>query len=175
MRNVYRAAVLAGMLLMLLGGCGGSAAPSAFPPPTASAETAALIQTDGEEAATKETGEDETMLYIRIGDTTLTAEPAGTEAAEALLELLESGPVTIRVENYGGFEKVGQLPRALPRNDTRITTRPGDIMLYQGDSIVLFYGSNTWSYTRLGRIAETGDTDLAALLGGPETEITLSR
>ena len=115
------------------------------------------------------------MLYIRIGDTTLTAEPARTEAAEALLELLEAGPVTIRVENYGGFEKVGQLPQAFPRNDTRITTRPGDIMLYQGDSIVLFYGSNTWSYTRLGRIAETGDTDLAGLLGGPETEIILSR
>lgn len=115
------------------------------------------------------------MFYIQIGDTTLTAAPADTEAADALMELLEDGPLTVRVENYGGFEKVGELPQALARQDTRITTRPGDIMLYQGDSIVLFYGSNTWSYTRLGTILDVSGSDLAAVLGGAETQIILSK
>lgn len=176
--NVFSAALALAVLLML-GGCGaGETAPVAETPEISRAETgetAAAVPTEREETATRETGEEETVLYIQIGDTTLTAEPADTQAADALMELLKDGPMTVQVENYGGFEKVGELPRALPHQDSRITTRAGDIMLYQGDSIVLFYGSNTWSYTRLGTIRDVGGQDLAAVLGGPETQITLSR
>lgn len=176
--NVFSAALVLAVLLML-GGCGaGEAAPVAETPEISRAETgetAVAVPTGREETATRETGEEETVLYIQIGDTTLTAEPADTQAADALMELLKDGPVTVQVENYGGFEKVGELPRALPHQDSRITTRAGDIMLYQGDSIVLFYGSNTWSYTRLGTIRDVSGKDLATVLGGPETQITLSR
>ena len=174
-----QAAVLAVAVLLLLGGCGRSDRIS--PAGTESAagektsESAAFDQTDGQETFAPKAEEKETMLYIQIGDTTLAAEPADSEAAAALLELLEDGPLTIPVENYGGFEKAGTLPQALPRQDTRITTRPGDIMLYQGDSIVLFYGSNTWSYTRLGTILDVSGSDLAAVLGGAETQIILSK
>lgn len=114
-------------------------------------------------------------MQIQIGDTTLTAVPADTEAADALLELLAEGPVTIQAENYGGFEKVGSLPKALPQADSRITTRPGDIMLYQGDSIVFFYGSNTWAYTPLAIIQDASAEELRQALGGSATSITLSR
>lgn len=165
------AAALVLAVLLMLGGCGRETAA----PPAGTEETAKFAPEAEKTAATQETGEEETLLYIQIGETTLTAEPAATEAADALMELLAEGPLTVQVENYGGFEKVGELPRALPRQDSRITTKPGDIMLYQGDSIVLFYGSNTWSYTRLGTIRDVSGKELVALLGGTETQITLSR
>ena len=178
-RARHYGAALALAVLLILGGCGRNGGTT--PTETLSAarentpESAVPARTEEEETATAETGEEETMFYIQIGDTTLTAAPADTEAADALMELLEDGPLTVRVENYGGFEKVGELPQALARQDTRITTRPGDIMLYQGDSIVLFYGSNTWSYTRLGTILDVSGSDLAAVLGGAETQIILSK
>lgn len=112
------------------------------------------------------------MLYIQIGEHTLAAELEQNPSAEALAALLEEGPVTVEVENYGGFEKVGALPEALPRNDEQATARPGDVMLYQGDSIVLFYGSNRWAYTRLAHITDTAG--LEAALSGSETTLTLS-
>lgn len=114
------------------------------------------------------------MLHIRIGNTTFCAVPAQNESAAALMELLADGPITIRAENYGGFEKVGSLPRKLPQRDTRMTTVPGDVMLYQGDSIVFFYGSNTWAYTPLAVIREDRDR-LRQAFGGTETTVTLFR
>ena len=108
------------------------------------------------------------MLYIQIGDATLTAVLEDNPSAQALAELLEDGPVTLEAENYGGFEKTARLPE----NDARITAGPGDVMLYQGDTVVLFYGSNTWSYTKLARITET--EGLEAALSGGETAFTLS-
>lgn len=168
--------VLVLAVLLILGGC--TRETGALPVRTAAvqtAESAVSVSLEEQEKSTEETGEEDTLLYIQIGDTTLTAEPAGTEAADALMELLAEGPLTVRVENYGGFEKVGDLPQALPRQDSRITTKAGDIMLYQGDSIVLFYGSNTWSYTRLGTIRDVSGKALADVMGGPETQITLSR
>ena len=112
------------------------------------------------------------MLYIRVGDHALTAVLEQNPSAEALAELLAEGPVTIEVRNYGGFEKVGELPQALPRDDVQTTTSPGDVMLYQGNSIVLFYGSNSWAYTRLARITDTQGLEEA--LSGSETTLTLS-
>lgn len=112
------------------------------------------------------------MLYIQIGDATLTAVLEDNPSAQALAELLEDGPVTLEAENYGGFEKTARLPEALPQNDTRITAGPGDVMLYQGDTVVLFYGSNTWAYTKLAHITET--EGLEAALSGGETAFTLS-
>ena len=75
---------------------------------------------------------------------------------------------------YGGFEQVGALGTDLPSSDINITTKPGDIMLYTGSNIVVFYGSNSWSYTRLGHIENKSDEELKDLLGGNNVEITLS-
>ena len=121
-------------------------------------------------AATQE--EESAVLYIQIGDKTLTAALEQNPSARALAALLEEGPVTIEAENFGGFEKVGALPQALPRSDVQTTAQPGDVMLYQGDSIVLFYGSNSWAYTKLGRITDTAGLEEA--LSGDETSLTLS-
>ena len=114
------------------------------------------------------------VMTIQIGDTALRAVLEENAAADGLQELLKDGPVTIAVENYGGFEKVGPLPESLPQEDTQMTAQPGDIVLYQGNSIVFLYGSNSWSYTKLGKIRDVDSGELGEILGGPETELTLS-
>ena len=123
--------------------------------------------------AAQETEKDSEMA-IQIGDTTLRAVLEENSSADGLRELLKDGPVTIAVENYGGFEKVGSLPESLPREDVQMTAQPGDIVLYQGNSIVFFYGSNSWSYAKLGEIRDVDRGELEEILGGAETELTLS-
>ncbi len=172
-----RALVLVLVLALVLAGCSGASpspqsietAPTAVPFVEESRPQSASQQTGGSSAAPQE---EETLLYIQIGDTTLTAVLEENPSAEALAALLEEGPVTLSAQNYGGFEKTARLPEALPKNDARVTARPGDVMLYQGNSVVLFYGSNTWSYTKLARITET--EGLEAALSGGETAFTLS-
>lgn len=134
------------------------------------------LQQQPAEEAVQSTGQEEAeiMLQIQVGDTLLTAALEDNSSADALKEMLSEGPLTIEVENYGGFEKLGTLPESLPRNDTQMTAQPGDIMLYQGNSIVFFHGSNSWSYTKLGTIEQTGDLDLKEVLGGQESTVTLS-
>ena len=92
------------------------------------------------------------MLNITAGDYELSATFADNSSAEEFRELLAQGPVTVEMEDYGGFEKVGPLGTTLTRNDEQITTEPGDVILYQGNQITIYYGTNTWSFTRLARI-----------------------
>jgi hypothetical protein len=75
---------------------------------------------------------------------------------------------------YGGFEQVGSLGQSLPRNDVQTTTDAGDIVLYSGNQIVVFYGSNSWAYTRLGRISDRSAADMAELLGNGNVTLTIT-
>ncbi len=118
--------------------------------------------------------EEKTVLYIRVGELTLTAVLEENRSAAALADMLSDGEIAIEVHNYGGFEKVGELPESLPRDDIQTTAQPGDIMLYQGNSIVFFHGSNSWAYTKLGTIADADSELLREAFGGEETQITLS-
>ena len=93
-------------------------------------------------------------------------------SAEEFRELLSQGPITVEMEDYGGFEKVGPLGTTLTRNDTQITTEPGDVILYQGNQITIYYGTNSWSFTRLARIDDP--TDLRAKLGEGAVQVTFS-
>ncbi len=114
------------------------------------------------------------QIYIQVGESTLTAVLEDNESVEALKELLTDGSMTISASNYGGFEKVCSLGTELPKNDSQTTTHAGDICLYNGNQIVIFYGSNSWAYTRLGKVSDVDETELETILGGEETEITLS-
>lgn len=113
-------------------------------------------------------------LYIKIGGNTLTAVLEENESAAALKELIAEKPLTISASNYGGFEKVCTLGTSLPRSDVQTTAQAGDICLYSGNQIVIFYGSNSWSYTRLGKISGADSSELERILSGSETELTLS-
>ncbi len=117
--------------------------------------------------------EEETDIYIEVGKGTLTAVLENNESVRALKKLLGEDHLTISASNYGGFEKVCSLGTELPRNDSQITTNAGDICLYNGNQIVIFYGSNSWSYTRLGKISNADKSELEKILSGDETEITL--
>ncbi|OUN14639.1 hypothetical protein B5G42_00815 [Flavonifractor sp. An91] len=143
------------MLLALLGlsACGGS-----VPEETQSAETAS--------------GQEETALKITVGDEELLATLEDNSSAREFKELLAQGPVTIEMEDYGGFEKVGPLGTTLTRNDQQITTEPGDVILYQGNQIAIYYGTNTWSFTRLAKIDDPAD--LQAKLGEGRVQVTFS-
>ena len=118
------------------------------------------------------TAEEESMLNITVGDYALTATFADNSSAEEFRELLAQGPVTVEMEDYGGFEKVGPLGTTLPRNDTQITTEPGDVILYQGSQITIYYGTNTWHFTRLARIDDPAG--LREKLGDGAVSVTFS-
>lgn len=126
-----------------------------------------------EENLTEEDNMENTLL-ITIGDKTLTATLADTVGAVALKNLLSEEPITIDMRDYGGFEKVGSLGQNLTTDDTQTTTQAGDIVLYQGNQIVIFYGSNSWSYTRLGKINNLTQAELKEILGSGSVTITLS-
>lgn len=118
--------------------------------------------------------EKETEMYLHINGNALTISLADTDAARALASLLQESDIVYTARDYGGFEKVGSLGHTLPAEDSRIAAEPGDVMLYQGGQIVIFYGSNTWSYTRLGRIEGYSPAELAALLGTGDMQVRLS-
>lgn len=121
-----------------------------------------------------ETQEETTKMKLQIGDTTLTATLADNSSARALAELLKKGPLTLSLEDYAGMEKVGPLGTALPQNNEQMVTGPGDIILYQGSSFVIYYGTNSWRLTRLGRIDDTDEERLRELLGDGAVTVTLS-
>ena len=114
------------------------------------------------------------FLYLQIGDAVLTATLAENTATETLIELLAENPITIDMRDFGGFEKVGHLGTSLPRSDERISTNYGDIMLFQGNQLVIFYASHAWSYTRIGRINDTTQAELIDILGDGNVIVTLS-
>ena len=113
-------------------------------------------------------------MDIQIGDRVLTAELADNSSAEALAELLADGPLTLELQDYGNMEKVGPIGTDLPRNDEQITTEAGDIILYQGNSLVIYYAPNTWNFTRLGKINGWSESELRELLGEGSVTVTLS-
>ena len=116
----------------------------------------------------------QTKVLLKVGGNSMTATLTDNEATRELTKLLEQCDITKRMSDYGGFEKVGALPKSFPTSNTQITTVPGDIMLYQGNQMVIFYGSNSWSYTRLGKIDGATASNLRQFLGNGDITLTLS-
>ena len=115
-------------------------------------------------------------MYLTINGNRIEVTLAKNSSVDALVEILKKGDVTYTANDYGGFEKVGSLGHTLPTNNSQITTQAGDVILYSGNQIVLFYGSNSWSYTRLGRINGYSVSELKALLGAGKgaVQVTIS-
>ena len=111
-------------------------------------------------------------MTVQVGESTFTATLEDNAAVDALVEMMDHGPVTIQMSDYAGFEKVGPLGTSLPASNRQTTTQAGDIVLYQGNQIVIFYGSNSWSYTRLGRVEDL--TGWEEVLGSGDVTVTFS-
>lgn len=114
----------------------------------------------------------EMKMNVNVNGQDFTATLEQNSAVSALVQMMENGPVTLQLSDYAGFEKVGPLGQSLPASNSQTTTQSGDIVLYQGNQIVMFYGSNSWSYTRIGRIDDL--TGWEEALGSGDVTVTLS-
>ncbi len=172
---------LALLLIAFCAGCGSAetpaaAAPTREPEPTGSGLPPQSAAEDGPQTQDQET-EDANMeksLRLFISGTEVAVDWEENESVGALIELASAGPLSVQMSMYGGFEQVGALGTSLPRNDVQTTTQSGDIVLYAGDQIVVFYGSNSWAYTRLGRVSELSAEDMTKLLANGDVVIELS-
>ena len=113
-------------------------------------------------------------MKLLIGETEVAVLWEDNESVAALRELIADNPLTISMSMYGGFEQVGSIGKSLPRNDVQTVTEAGDIVLSAGNQIVIFYGSNSWAYTRLGRITDLTLQELTEQLGNGDISITVS-
>ena len=178
-------ALLLALMLLLLTGCSS----------TGPAETGALTESGSAEETTLPTvtepaskneasepystksslpeGTDR-MFYAHVNGKVLKILAAENSSADAFLDLLKSGDVPVEMHDYGSFEKVGPLGTTLPRNDEQITTEPGDIILYQGDQITIYYDVNNWSFTRLGKVQDLSQAELKDILGSGNVTVTFS-
>ena len=114
------------------------------------------------------------MIKIRVNNSILEVKLEDNEATKSLVEKLKDGDIFVNANEYGGFEKIGNLGFSLPRNDTSMTTSAGDIVLYQGNQISLFYKSNSWSYTKLGKVQNLDSIDLRNILGSGDVTLEIS-
>lgn len=124
--------------------------------------------TDDEKEAT------EYKMNIKIGEHLLTATLEQNSSADALLELLSEGSLTLNMSDYAGMEKIATLPTALPQNNENINTDACDLILYQGNTFSIYYDTNSWSLTRLGKIENITKTELKNILGTGDITVVLS-
>ena len=114
------------------------------------------------------------MFYAHVNGKVLKILAAENSSADAFLDLLKSGDVPVEMHDYGSFEKVGPLGTTLPRNDEQITTEPGDVILYQGNQVTIYYDVNSWSFTRLGKVQGLSQAELKEILGTGNATVTFS-
>ena len=117
--------------------------------------------------------EEASMMQMKINDTPVTVAWENNESVSALKDLAMSG-LTIQMSMYGGFEQVGSIGQRLPSHDVQTSTSAGDIVLYSSNQLVVFYGSNSWSYTRLGHITDKTSDEMRMLLSNGDVTITIS-
>lgn len=113
-------------------------------------------------------------MKITIGDTVLTATLVDNSSVTALKNLLKKGPITIQMNDYAGMEKVGPIGSKIPTNDKQMSTGPGDIILYQGKYLVIYYDCNSWSLTPIGKIDNITQDQLKKILGKGDVTATFS-
>lgn len=113
-----------------------------------------------------------TKMNVQVDGLTFADTLADNAAVDSFVEMMQKAPVVINMRDYSGFEKAGALGTGLPTSNSQTTTRSGDIVLYNGNQIVIFYGSNSWSYTRLGKIDDLSGWEDA--LGGGDVTVTFS-
>ena len=120
----------------------------------------------------QKTDEEKTDMKLKIKDTEVPVTWEENDSVDALREIVKEEPLTIQMSMYGGFEQVGPIGQDIVSDDAQTTTDAGDIVLYSGDQIVVFYGSNSWAYTRLGH-ADLSQKEMEELLGNGDVILKL--
>lgn len=132
------------------------------------------ILSDEETSNSMTENNENTNLTLSVDGTPLKVKWENNSSVSALKELAADGNLTIKAHQYGGFEQVGSLPQRIESNDVHMTAEPGDIMLYSSNSVVVYHGTNTWSYTKLGHIENLSEAQLQELLSGETVTFTFS-
>ena len=127
-------------------------------------------------AQTKKEGTMTQKLYLTIGGVTKAATLVSNSSTEALVAQLQQGDITYEAHDYGDFEKVGPLGYSFPQNNTQITTVPGDLILYQGSNLCIYYDTNSWNFTRIGKLDNMTQAEIKTWVnaGGGNVSVTLS-
>ena len=163
--------LLIAVCCVLFSACNSEENKTAITATTAQPMTQPVTNTAAEQTAPMQKS---TALQMTIGDTPVSVDWEDNESVAALKDLCSSQPLMIQMSMCGGLEQVGSIGTDLPQNDVQTTTLSGDIVLYSGNQMVVFYGSNTWAYTRLGHITDKTQVDLTELLSNEDTVITIS-
>ena len=168
MRKRIPAVLLAAAFL--IGGCGTNEA-KIEPEQEVNEETQENFPEESEETVKEE---EETEMILRIENEEINVVWEDNESVNALKSLVSEKELSISMHMYGGWEQVGGVGTGLPRNDVQTTAKPGDIMLYSGDQIVVFYGDNSWAYTKLGKMDGYTQAELEEMLGNGNVTLTIS-
>lgn len=163
--------ILLSAAMIFAAACSGGQTQDAPEPEAADAQEQQEQSVQSAESSAEEDKMTEMILKINGEEVNVTWED--NDSVRALAELAAGSGLTAETSIYGGFEQVGGLGTALPSSDTQQTAQPGDIMLYSSSNIVVFFGNNSWAYTKLGHIEGKSADELRALLGGETCEITL--
>lgn len=166
---------LASIMILLLFACASTAPSEGTQPPMGATidKTKPSNGTELNDSVTDNTDENY-QVFITIGNTVLSTTLEENSATVALNEKLKIAPITIDMSDYGGWEKVGSFGFDLPKSNRQITAKPCDFVLYQGNQLVIFYGTNSWSYTPLGKITGVTPEELKNILGNGNVTVTLS-
>ncbi len=113
-------------------------------------------------------------MTIKAGNSTFTATLENNSSVEALKEMMKDKPLTLEMSDYANMEKGADLPKALPQNNVHMNTKPGDIILYQGRTLVIYYDTNSWSLTPIGKIENVDANSLKKALGTDNVTVTFS-
>ena len=167
----YIPLVLLLTVALFLSGCAGRPNLPAEPP-TSATESEKSTKMTTEETTMPEINTTEPILLLTIDGTAVDVQWENN-ASVAELSALAQNAITVNTSAYGGFEQVGSLPQSFSRSDVQMTTQPGDIVLYSGNQLVVFFGSNSWSYTKLGHIKGLSADELTVLLDKDQTVIEL--
>lgn len=114
------------------------------------------------------------MIAIQVNNEILKVKLENNLSATSFLEKLKNGDITVQTQDYNNFEKVGNLGFSLPTNDTNLTTEAGDLILYQGNKITLYYDTNTWHFTKLGKVQDVSQEELKSILGTGDVTMVFS-
>ena len=174
--------LLASMILMMLSGCDHAPGVTTVTEPEPVLTSSKSFGSSSYEIETTTTQAETTIaeteteavktMVLMIGSTEVPVVWEDNASVKELKKLAEKG-LSIKMSKYGGFEQVGPIGQRIPDADKKITTSPGDIVLYSGNQVVIFYGSNTWSYTKLGKI-NLSNNELKDLLSKGDVKISIA-
>lgn len=114
------------------------------------------------------------MLNMEVNGQNIQIALYENSSAQAFTKLLGEGALTLEMKDYAHMEKFADIGRSLPRNDSRITARPGDLILSEGNLLVIYYAPNTWNFTRLGKVENLSEEELKTVLGNGNIKATLT-